>query len=414
MEIRPILASLRHHKLTVLLLVLEVALTSAIVTNAVFMIEQRLHRMDAPSGIAENQLVEVQVAAIRKGSTAAEQARTQTDMAALRQIPGVRQVAITWQLPFTGSSGNSTGIKLHPEQQHYTAQAAEYLGENLLPTLGLRLVAGRDFGPDGYVDLTTATAGLNSGRAVDLPHTLIVTRALGERLWPGQNALGKVIYLGGAIPMRVIGVVARLARMNPFLIGSGPGDSLILPIRMSAAHGGIYVLRCAPQDRARVLREALAALKKIDPNRVLLTHRTYEQARHAFFANDRAVMGTLVGVIVALLLVTALGIVGLVSFWVSQRTKQIGIRRALGATRGDILRYFQTENFLIVTGGVVLGVILAVGLNLLLMQHYQLPRLPLWYLPIGAVVLWLLGQLAVLAPALRAAAVPPVVATRSV
>jgi putative ABC transport system permease protein len=124
--------------------------------------------------------------------------------------------------------------------------------------------------------------------------------------------------------------------------------------------------------------------------------------------------GMLVGVIVALLGVTALGIVGLASFWVAQRRKQIGVRRALGATRGDILRYFQTENFLIVTFGIVLGMVLAFGLNLVLMQKYELPRLPLWYLPAGAVALWLLGQLAVLAPALRAAAVPPVVATRSV
>jgi putative ABC transport system permease protein len=124
--------------------------------------------------------------------------------------------------------------------------------------------------------------------------------------------------------------------------------------------------------------------------------------------------GLLDGVIVALLLVTALGIVGLASFWVAQRRKQIGVRRALGATRTDILRYFQTENFLIVSFGIALGMVLAFGLNLVLMSRYELPRLPLWYLPVGALVLWGLGQLAVLAPALRAAAVPPVVATRSV
>src|SRR5690606_19519717 len=116
---------------------------------------------------------------------------------------------------------------------------------------------------------------------------------------------------------------------------------------------------------------------------------------------------------VALLLVTALGIVGLASFWVAQRTRQIGVRRALGATRGQILRYFQTENFLLVTIGIVLGMGLAFGLNQLLMRHYELPRLPLAYLPIGAGVLWALGQAAVLWPARRAANVPPAVATRS-
>ncbi|MEO9091880.1 MAG: FtsX-like permease family protein, partial [Rhodanobacter sp.] len=129
---------------------------------------------------------------------------------------------------------------------------------------------------------------------------------------------------------------------------------------------------------------------------------------------DRAMAGMLVGVIIAMLLVTALGIVGLASFWVQQRRRQIGIRRAIGATRSDILHYFQTENFLIVTGGIVLGMVLAYGLNLLLIKHYELARLPLYYLPIGALVLWGLGQLAVLGPALGAAAVPPVVATRSV
>jgi putative ABC transport system permease protein len=99
---------------------------------------------------------------------------------------------------------------------------------------------------------------------------------------------------------------------------------------------------------------------------------------------------------------------------VQQRTRTIGIRRALGATRGDILGYFQTENFLIVAFGILPGIVMALGTNLVLMKFYELPRLPLLYLPIGAIALWALGQMAVLHSALRAANVPPVVATRSV
>jgi putative ABC transport system permease protein len=78
----------------------------------------------------------------------------------------------------------------------------------------------------------------------------------------------------------------------------------------------------------------------------------------------------------------------------------------------DVLRYFQTENFLLASMGIVLGMVLAYGINLILMREYELPRLPFVYLPVGAAVLWALGQAAVLAPALRAASVPPVVATR--
>jgi putative ABC transport system permease protein len=113
-----------------------------------------------------------------------------------------------------------------------------------------------------------------------------------------------------------------------------------------------------------------------------------------------------------LLVVTALGIAGLASFWVGQRRRTIGVRRALGATRADILRYFLAENFLLATAGIALGMVLAYGINLFLMRHYELPRLPAAYLPVGTLALWLIGQLAVLAPALRAAAVSPVVATR--
>jgi len=120
----------------------------------------------------------------------------------------------------------------------------------------------------------------------------------------------------------------------------------------------------------------------------------------------------LAAVCLALLVVTALGIVGLASFWVQQRMPTIGIRRALGATQMQILRYFQTENFLLTTAGIAIGMVGAYTINRLLMAHYELPALPLVYLPVGALVLWGLGQLAVLGPALRAATLPPVAVMR--
>jgi len=114
-----------------------------------------------------------------------------------------------------------------------------------------------------------------------------------------------------------------------------------------------------------------------------------------------------------LLLATAGGIVGLSSFWVSQRRRQIGIRRSLGATTGDILGYFHSENFLIVSAGIVLGSLLAFVANLGLMHVYELPRMPPYVPLLGALLLWLLGQLAVWGPARYAAKVSPVVAIRT-
>jgi len=90
------------------------------------------------------------------------------------------------------------------------------------------------------------------------------------------------------------------------------------------------------------------------------------------------------------------------------------VRRALGATRGDILRYFQLENFILASAGIVLGMALAYAINLWLMQKYQVARLPAGFLPVGAGLLWILGQIAVLGPALRASLIPPAIATRTV
>jgi len=136
--------------------------------------------------------------------------------------------------------------------------------------------------------------------------------------------------------------------------------------------------------------------------------------RERAYQSDRG-MALLMGVIcVVLLAITAAGIVGLTSFWVGERRKQIGVRRALGATRHDILSYFLTENLLIGAGGVAVGALLAVGLNLWMVSQFEMSRFPLTYVAVGVVALLALGQAAVLAPALRAARVSPVEATRSV
>ena len=410
MDILPILATLRRHKVIVWLLALEIALTCAIVCNGVFLISQRLQHMRIPSGIAEHDLVLIQQAPIDKSED--RYARAQADLAALRQVPGAQAVAIVNQVPFGGSSSNGS-VMLSPTQPRRTLSAATYFGEHLISTCGLRLIEGRGLRSDDYMDMNVALATLANGKGNGVQLTTLVSQALAQRLWPGQSPLGKLLWLAPKASFRVVGVVAKLARANAYNAVTAQ-YSMIIPLRMGAGKDQIYAIRARPQDRRRVLAAAVAALKRVDPARVIIRTSTFDNIRERYFQDDRAMAGMLVSVIVAVLLITGLGIVGLASFWVAQRRKQIGIRRALGATRADILRYFQIENFLIVSFGIVLGMALAYGLSLLLMTHYEMPRLPVHYLPVGAVALWLMGQLAVLGPALRASNVPPVVATRSV
>ena len=132
------------------------------------------------------------------------------------------------------------------------------------------------------------------------------------------------------------------------------------------------------------------------------------------YEDDRAMAVVLSSVVGLLIMITALGIIGLASFSVKTRTKQIGTRRAVGARKLDIIRYFLLENWMITSFGVAAGALLAVALNYVLVTEFELDKLNPFYVPAGILGLWFLGLLSVLGPARKAAAIPPAVATRTV
>ncbi|AKU51043.1 FtsX-like permease family protein [Xanthomonas arboricola] len=401
MEIRPILSTLRRHKTAAALIVLEVALSCAIISNALFLIGDRLERTQRPSGLAENELVTFVISGI--GGDEDARALTETDLSALRSIPGVKYASSVSQIPY-GDSMWVSGLKLTADQKNSTINVNDYTGDSqTLDTMGLTLIQGRRFTEGEFTWSDDKTATIPS---------VILTKSAADKLFPGQSALGKSIYRDDT-PMKIVGIVEHLARVNDYGGAAVYDDSMLTPVKMTYKDGGRYLLRTDPARRDEVLRQAVAALEKNSTSRIIERPRVFEQMRRNFYRQDRSMAWLLITMSIALLIVTALGIVGLASFWVQQRTKQIGIRRALGATRGQILRYFQIENFLMASVGIVLGMLLAYSINVWLMARYELPRLPVLYLPIGALLLWALGQIAVYWPARRAAMVPPAVATRS-
>lgn len=409
MNIRPILSTLLRHKMAAALIVLEIALSCAIICNALFLISNRLDRIKEVSGAVENEIVRIQITGIGTDDNA--EALTRSDLAILQGLPGVKAAAVTNQVPFHPSSWN-TSVNMTKDQKQPTMNATVYMtGDGFIDTMGLKLVAGRRFNTDEFIEWSALDA---PGSKVQIP-AVIITRSMADKLFPGGDAVGKTFYSWGDDPIRIVGVVEHLIRPSD---QGGPVAreySMMFPIRTPYNLGGNYLVRTDPGRRAEIMKAAVDALRKNGPNRIVLEDntKTMEAMRDEYYRQDRAMAWLLATVIIALLVVTALGIIGLASFWVQQRTKQIGIRRALGATRGQILRYFQTENFLLASIGITLGMLLAYAINQVLMGKYELPRLPLFYLPIGALALWLLGQFAVYWPARRAAAVSPAVATRS-
>jgi putative ABC transport system permease protein len=399
----PIVSALLRHKVAAGLIAAQIALTLAIIANALYIVVDRTQLMNRPSGVAESEVFVMSLSP--SGTPEQRRASMLADLDTVRAVPGVTGAYLTNSMPLSGGGWN-TGVRL-PEQvkeQRDFGSAIYFSDEHTIDTLGLKLVAGRNFEPSEVNWFDPATR-MN-------PDAVIITQGLATRLFGDEPAVGKLIGISGVegeARQRVVGVVERA--VTPWAGWGQFEQSTLVPLRDST--GGQVAVRAAPARRDAVMKAVEDALWARTTARVVDGSRTFVEMRKRQYQDDWALVVIMIGITLCLLAVTALGIVGQASFWVTQRTRQIGVRRALGATRGQILRYFQVENAIIAVVGIVVGVVLAYVVNYLLSVQLGAQRLPWYYLPLGALVVLVLGQVAVFAPARRATAVPPAVATRS-
>lgn len=407
MEIRPILSTLLRNKTGAILITAQIALTLAIIANALYVVNDRLAVAARPSGAIEEEVFRLQVLNYQRPDNIADTQRRDAEL--LRAIAGVKAVTWTNQAPL-GQSGWGLTVSVDPSLGGSGVTGSPYFNpDSLVQALGLQVVEGRDFTGADVIEVDPATDRLT-------PDKVILSRHFAEQLFPdAEQVVGRTVHLGtgaDATPMRIVGVVDAL--MSPFAQASDEAyNSFLLPVRYLTEHSH-YLVRAEAGQRARIMAEAEATLLEARPGRLVLQNQTMGELRENRYRNQRALAGLLIAVTIGLLLVTASGIVGMASLWVTQRRKQIGTRRALGARKVDILRYFIVENLMIGSAGVLVGAVLAIALNLFLVREIELPTLPPAYLLGGMATLLVLGVLAVLGPAWRAAAVPPAVATRSV
>jgi putative ABC transport system permease protein len=401
MEIRPILSAMLRNKTGAILIALQIALTLAIVCNAVFIIHDRLAQMGRPSGMDEEDTFIVDMDAYKPDYNA--DSAEHMDLDVLRGLPGVVDASYTQSIPLSGG-GWSDGATAVPDEHPKSSvdMGVYHMDEHGMNALGVKLTEGRNFTHDevSYIDQDKYTT----------PKLAIVSRAFAEKLFPGQDALGKNFYEGTS-GATIIGIVDTMEGTWPHW--EGFQRQIIFPTVLEGTYMR-YLVRTLPGQRDAVMKQAEQKLNDAHTGNFVRRVRPLAYYRDYNNSGDHAMTVMLTGVTLLILAITALGIVGLASFSVRQRTRQIGTRRALGARRADIVRYFMTENWLITTMGVVIGSIMAVALNFWLVQLYNLPAISWYYIPVGVVLLWALGLLAVLGPALKAAAIPPAIATRNV
>jgi putative ABC transport system permease protein len=410
MEIRPILSAMLRNKTGPLLVALQVALSLAILANTAHIVKERRDVVTRPSGLSdEPSTFYLTVRAVGNETPEKQLADIKHQADLLRAVGGVAAVAQVSQMPMS-RSGWVSSVALERGRDDSGTDASIYQsGDSLVKTFGLRVVEGRDFQLQDFTDVNDSVEDAT-------PQTIIISKNLAEQLWPGQAAVGRTVYVGsspGAGGSRVVGVVERLISAHAETDGRGL-RTVIIPQRQYGSGNVLFAVRTEPGQRDRVMKEAESALRKASALPLIMDQITVEGDRQRRYRNDLALQWTLVTVSALLLLITASGIVGMASLWVTQRRKQIGVRRALGARKIDILRYFILENFMITSAGVFGGVALGLALNQLLVSKLEMARLPAHYLIGGAVIFWLLGVFAAYGPAWRAASISPATATRSV
>src|SRR5210317_84616 len=403
MEFGPIWRTMMRSKGGYILIALQIAVTMAIMVNAIAIMQERGSKMARPSGLDEaNTFAFVSVGFAPDMNN---KALINEDLDVLRNLPGVVNAVATNSFPLR-QSGWSEGLHREPGVGKSVSSSAIYfVDEHGLDTFGLELIDGENF--------ATEQIGWDSDTDDPWPATVIVSQALGEDLFPDHDGsyVGKTFYFNDDNPAKIVGVVKTL--QSPWQGWAGVERAMLVPQRRDSEFVR-YIVRTEPGYRDELMVQAEELLANSNKERIIRNMVTMDEVRKLAYLGDAAMIKILTFVVALLTAITGLGLVGLASFNVARRTRQIGIRRALGATRAAIVRYFMLENFVISSIGIVVGGVLAVGLNIVMVQAFSLTPLAWYVIPIAMVVLWIVGQLAVAGPARKASNISPAIATRSV
>lgn len=403
MELGPIWRALMRNKIGAILIALQIAVTMAIMVNAVSIIQERARLMARPSGIDEANIFHISSVGFAPDFN--ERNTIEEDLAALRGLPGVVGVIQTITVPLS-DSGWSMGLQTEPgEEIEGTGVAVYFIDEYALDTFGINLVAGENF--------TVTDVDWRERSAHEWPAKTMITRAMAETLFPDDpaSALGATVYINDDEPITVTGIIEQM--QAPWNSWSGVERVMLVP-QHTLFGATQYVIRTEPGRRDELMPMVEKLLAEREKGRIVRNMRSMEETRELSYRSDASMIKMLKFTVSLLIAITAMGIVGLASFNVSRRTRQIGTRRALGAPRSAIVRYFMVENLLISLVGVVLGGALAVGLNIWMIEAFELTRVAWYLIPAAMLLLCMVGQLAVFGPARKASSVPPAVATRTV
>jgi len=421
MEFGPILRALSRNMLRFGLIASQIAITLAIVANCVTLIVQAREKMSQRTGLDEEQLVAgvISVPKTQFRDTLQRELWFQQTLDELRTVPSVLSLTASnrWLWDY--------GAIYHVKPANTTGdfiQAGWWIADAFFPdTVGAVIDEGRWFTREEvqqttkfWYDLEGKRERLADGKMREtFVCDAVITRALGRHLFGDGPLVGKMFEDRDGDIGRVIGVIRQLRVPESYRFHDADFVVFAPGAGTNYTAGARFLVRTEPGKTNEVAR-------RLNDHLQSRYETSYTPAvpvtgvRDVYFAPQRMIFA-LMGLLVFLLLfVASIGIAGLTSFSVTARTRQIGVRRALGATTNDILRYFLAESGLLTTVGLVVGAALAVPLNMGLLKLYDGAKLSPMILGACALLLFLVALGAAFPAARRAAKISPAIATRNV
>ena len=404
MDIKPILLCLKHNKVLSLLIILQVAFTLAVVSNSLFVTTATLKEWNLPSGLDHENIVAIQTQ-FYDLSVDSRQA-VLDDLEKFRQLPGVVNVTTTDQIPFGAENVSAIFLETGDEPQAYQTNIFNF-DVSGFEVLGLQLIQGRQFYESEVIRHDPSQSDAQ-------PAVVMISQDQGEALFPGESALGKTIWLAeNAQPVEVIGIYSNFMNGESLNFDGKSFHTIIRPeVAWERGLDPNYLIRVEPGMAVGMFDDFTNVIYDTR-GRYLYAVERLTRTQKRMYDGRGSNAATFLAVSLVLVLITGLGMAGLVSFLVNQRQKQIGIRRAMGATRPDIIRYFMVENSLLTLTGLVLGGVLTIVITYVLTDSAGQNILQMKYLFMVAAGLWLVNLASVFVPARRAARIDPAIVTRS-
>ena len=381
------------------LVVAEVAASVSLVVLAGMFLLSLYHLLRVDRGFTTQHVISASVVLPDKQYSAegSREGFYQRSLERLRQLPGVRSVGVISVLPLDGDSWGDMISALGDTRPLYSRPVAHFrwMSPGYFETMQIPLLAGRFF------------TDADHGRSV-----AIISRSAAEIAWPGQSAIGKRFTRGDPDekPLEVIGVVGDVRTLD---LGTAPPRMVYVPTWYRARGGGVFVLRTA-NDPAAMADPIRKAIWSIDAQVPVPEIRTMETVVDGSLAARSFQLHLLLAFAACALILAALGIYGVVAYSALQRTRELGIRIALGAQPAQIYRLILEDGVTPVLLGAIAGIALAVlAARAISGLLFGVGSFNIGIAACAALILLVTGGLASLLPAIRATHIDPVQALRA-